>query len=59
MTGEAYEGGSVEGVYATEDAALKAAKENKPYTGSWEKSGDNVWSLGCAWMDIQKHEVKK
>ena len=58
MTGEAYEGGSVEGVYATEKDALKASKEIKPSYGSWEKSGDNVWSHGCDWMDITKHEVK-
>ena len=53
MTGEAYEGGSVEGVYATEKDALKAANEY----GSCKKSGKNMWSVGCDWMAINFSRV--
>lgn len=68
LTGEAHEGGSVEGVYMQREDAIKMALFVKTYfPGGWqletERQADaedhdiRVWTNGCDWVSVEEHEV--
>ena len=59
ISGEAHEGGTVEGVFSTKEAADKYAEElTKERTyNDWIKTPTG-WGSGCDSIDVEAHEVK-
>lgn len=72
LTGEAHEGGHVEGVYMQREDAVKMAKLVRAHFPSgWKKSSEGErllirggvgvqyveWASGCDWVSVEEHEV--
>ena len=59
ISGESFEGGDVEGVFSTKEAADKYAEELKKERtyADWIKTPTG-WKCGCDLIDVDEHEVK-
>ena len=59
ISGESFEGGEVEGVFSTKEAADKYAEELTKKIGyrDWIKTPTG-WTGGCDSIDVEAHEVK-
>ena len=59
ILGEAYEGGTVEGVFSTKEAADKYAEEltKEANYNDWIKTPTG-WGSGCDFIEVEAHEVK-
>lgn len=58
MHGEYGEGGSIDGLYATEDLAMEAARLVKPVFTAWRKDGPSSWVSGCDWLTVEPHTIQ-
>lgn len=59
--GEKHEGGSVEGVYASKEVAIKhALKVSYSFDGGWTPIKDDPlsWENGCDYLTIEEFEVE-
>lgn len=59
LKGEKSEGGSIEGVYSSVDAAREAALATATcFGGGWVQEEVDYWTNGCDFISVQDHPVQ-
>lgn len=57
MLGERSEGGDVEAIYTTREAATAFALTRRTHFGPWV-GGPDTWISGCDVLSVEEHEVR-
>ena len=59
LSGESNEGASVVGIRREfEEAKILALIQPRNFRGPWKDKGDNLWTNGCDFVEIEEHQVR-